>query len=61
MKQDIVARTGVLTQALITSGAGMFSIRELHIVALTLAYVHALIAMVAKLGVSDCRVEKTKH
>ncbi len=61
MKQYIVARTGVLTQALITSDAGMFSKRKLLKEALTLTLVHALIAMVAKLGVSAHRVGVAKH
>ncbi len=52
MKQDIVARTGILVQSLITRDAGMFSIREMLMEALTLTFVHALIAMVAELGVS---------
>jgi hypothetical protein len=61
MKQAVGALTGVLTQALITTDAGMFSVREVFMRALTLAYVHALMAMVAKLRVSDCRERKSNQ
>jgi hypothetical protein len=61
MKQDIVARTGAFTQALITSDAGMFSNRDVLMDALTLTFVHALIAMVTKLGVVVPWVGMAKH
>ena len=51
MKQDIVARTGAFTQALITSDAGMFSNRELKSDCRALTLLHALIAMASEASV----------